>query len=233
MPSQEDKKWELEKKWWKQEKEKRQQERQQVFVFVFVFSFVFVFVVTLVFIFVCLHLYLYLVGRGEKTRRREERKPEQGRIWIWQKCPWERRRYDWLGQQHQMVHHVHKLAPAHGEISGNPNVETSLPYICIWFCVCFCVFICVCNRVCNFTVLVSFSKLRYRLPHSKDDLWLSQVVDPYSRVMIDWAYKNAGLQSSTGFPDVTVRWNGKEKLMCGGETLIVDQETSRVLLPRS
>ena len=62
---------------------------------------------------------------------------------------------------------------------------------------------------------------------------VAQVVDPYSRVMIDWAYKNAGLQSSTGFPDVTVRWGeGKEKLMCGGETLIVDQTTSRILLRR-
>ena len=61
-----------------------------------------------------------------------------------------------------------------------------------------------------------------------------QVVDPHSRVMIDWAYKNAGLQSSTGFPDVTVRWGGegKEKLMCGGETLVVEQETWRVLLCR-
>ena len=48
------------------------------------------------------------------------------------------------------------------------------------------------------------------------------MVDPHSRVMIDWAYKNAGIQSSTGFPDVTVRWEGKEKLMCGGETLVVD-----------
>ena len=48
-----------------------------------------------------------------------------------------------------------------------------------------------------------------------------------------WAYKNAGLQSSTGFPDVTVRWGeGNEKLMCGGETLIVDQKTSRILLRR-
>ena len=50
-----------------------------------------------------------------------------------------------------------------------------------------------------------------------------QVVDPYSRVKIDWAYKNAGIQSSTGFPDVTVRWLGKERLMCGGETLVVEQ----------
>ena len=48
------------------------------------------------------------------------------------------------------------------------------------------------------------------------------MVDPHCRVMIDWAYKNLGLQSSTGFPDVTVRWDGMEKLMCGGETLVVD-----------
>ena len=31
MPSQADEKWDLERKWWKQEKERRQQERQQVF----------------------------------------------------------------------------------------------------------------------------------------------------------------------------------------------------------
>ena len=55
----------------------------------------------------------------------------------------------------------------------------------------------------------------------------TQVVDPNSRMMIDWAYKNAGIQSSTGFPDVTVRWDGQEKLMRGGETLIVDQTTSQ------
>ena len=48
------------------------------------------------------------------------------------------------------------------------------------------------------------------------------MVDPHSQLMLDWAYKNAGIQSSTGFPDVTVRWEGKEKLMCGGETLVVD-----------
>ena len=49
-----------------------------------------------------------------------------------------------------------------------------------------------------------------------------QVVEAHRMVMIDWAYKNAGIQSSTGFPDVTVRWEGKERLMCGGETLVVD-----------
>ena len=26
-----------------------------------------------------------------------------------------------------------------------------------------------------------------------------------------------------GFPDVTVRWLGNERLMCGGETLVVEQ----------
>ena len=84
------------------------------------------------------------------------------------------------------------------------------------------------------SILVSFSKLHPKLPQKRRWILVAQVVDPYSRVMIDWAYKNAGLQSSTGFPDVTVRWGseGKEKLMCGGETLIVDPTTSRILLRR-
>ena len=74
----------------------------------------------------------------------------------------------------------------------------------------------------------------YLFPNTSLKVWflIAQVVDPQSRVMIDWAYKNIGLQSSTGFPDVTVHWDGKEKLMCGGETLIVDQKTSRILLRR-
>ena len=40
---------------------------------------------------------------------------------------------------------------------------------------------------------------------------------------VDWAYKNGGLHSSTGLPDVTVHWgDGWRRLLVAGETLTVD-----------
>ena len=51
-----------------------------------------------------------------------------------------------------------------------------------------------------------------------------QVVEARGMVMMDWAYKNAGLHSSTGHPDVTVHWEGSQRLLVGGETLIVDSD---------
>ena len=51
-----------------------------------------------------------------------------------------------------------------------------------------------------------------------------QVVDAQGMVMVDWAYKNGGLHSSTGHPDVTVHWEGSQRLLVGGETLIVDSD---------
>merc|ERR1712130_999514 len=55
-----------------------------------------------------------------------------------------------------------------------------------------------------------------------------QVVDARSRVSIDWAYKNLGLISSTGNPNVTVSCQEYEKLACldGGQTLIVKADGS-------
>ena len=41
---------------------------------------------------------------------------------------------------------------------------------------------------------------------------------------VDWAYKNGGLHSSTGLPDVTVHWDGWRRLLVAGETLTVDSE---------
>ena len=53
----------------------------------------------------------------------------------------------------------------------------------------------------------------------------NQVVDAQSMVMVDWAYKNVGIHSSTGHPDVTVHWEGGcQRLIVGGETLIVDSD---------
>ena len=49
------------------------------------------------------------------------------------------------------------------------------------------------------------------------------MVEGHGMVMVDWAYKNGGVQSSTGHPDVTVHWEGWERLVVGGETLIIDQ----------
>ena len=52
-----------------------------------------------------------------------------------------------------------------------------------------------------------------------------QVVNPKSRVSIDWAYKNLGLVSSTGNPNVTVSWRnfGKEckAFLEAGQTLVI------------
>ena len=53
-------------------------------------------------------------------------------------------------------------------------------------------------------------------------LLLSQVVKAGSHMAVDWAYKNGGLQSSTGLPDVTVHWDGWRRLLVAGETLTVD-----------
>ena len=51
-----------------------------------------------------------------------------------------------------------------------------------------------------------------------------QVVEAQGMVMVDWAYKNGGIHSSTGHPDVTVHWEGSQRLLVGGETLIVDSD---------
>ena len=50
-----------------------------------------------------------------------------------------------------------------------------------------------------------------------------QVVEAHGMVMVDWAYKNGGIQSSTGHPDVTLHWEGWERLVVGGEALMIDQ----------
>ena len=48
-----------------------------------------------------------------------------------------------------------------------------------------------------------------------------QVVNPKSRVSIDWAYKNLGLFTSTGNPNVTVSWPGNYVCLDAGQTLII------------
>ena len=50
------------------------------------------------------------------------------------------------------------------------------------------------------------------------------MVDAQGMLMVDWANKNVGIQSSTGHPDVTIHWEGCQRLVVGGETLIVDSD---------
>ena len=49
---------------------------------------------------------------------------------------------------------------------------------------------------------------------------------------MDWAYKAAGLYSSTGQPDVTVYWAEEKLLMTGGQVLTVMKDKRYVITPK-
>ena len=58
------------------------------------------------------------------------------------------------------------------------------------------------------------------------DLEFLQEVNPKCRVSIDWAYKNLGLFTSTGNPNVTVSWLENYVCLDAGQTLTIKGDWS-------
>ena len=69
---------------------------------------------------------------------------------------------------------------------------------------------------------ICFAELLFIIAmHDQHIKSLFQVVNPQSRVSIDWAYKNLGLFTSTGNPNVTVSWPGNFVCLDAGQTLVI------------
>ena len=54
----------------------------------------------------------------------------------------------------------------------------------------------------------------------------AQEVPANSVAFVDWAYKNLGLFSATGKPNVTVSWSSNSVFLDGGQILIVKSDGS-------
>ena len=54
----------------------------------------------------------------------------------------------------------------------------------------------------------------------------AQEVPANSVAFVDWAYKNLGLFSATGKPNVTVFWSSNSVCLDGGQILIVNSDGS-------